>query len=87
MANVNVTIDGVVYSVAAQQYTVKSLINTCLGLPNNKHALTVLTDTGGTSPAFQDVKNATVEGRVPILVRGGEVYASSGGVYVGGVSQ
>jgi|SRR5580698_9073961 hypothetical protein len=88
MANVNITIDGVVYSVPAgpPYISVQSLINQTLGsTPStsfgiDRHSLTVLTDTGGTPPAYQDVKNNTVEGHVLLNIRGGEVYASSTGV-------
>jgi len=91
MANVTVTIDGTNYTVASGFYTVKSLINTCIlpgaSVGNNLHALTVLTDTGGTAPAFQDLKNCTVQGRTPLNIRGGEVFASSSGTFAAGDSQ
>lgn len=83
MANVNITIDGVVYSVAAGLTTVQELINGTLGSTPattfgiNRHSLTVLTDTGGTGPSFQDVKNNTVNGHYIMNIRGAEVYASS----------
>ena len=91
MANVNIAIDGTTYSVVAQLYTVKSLINTCItpgaSIGNNLHALTVLNDTGGTPPAYQDLKNCTVQGRTQLQIRGGEQYASGSGTFAAGDSQ
>jgi hypothetical protein len=85
MANVNITIDGVVYSVAAGPPTVsvQDIINSTIGATPattfgvNRHSLTVLTDTGGTSPSFLDVAHNTIQGHYLVNIRGGEVYATS----------
>ena len=85
MATVSVTVDGVAYNVTAPPpfITVQDLINLTIGsgaqttFGQDKHSLTVLTDTGGTAPSFLDVKNNTVNGHYLLNLRGGESYASS----------
>lgn len=85
MANVNITIDGVVYSIPAgpPNISVQDLINLTIGATPattfgvNRHSLTVLTDTGGTAPQYLDVAHNTIQGRYLVNIRGGEVYATS----------